>query len=1205
MESGAGGVKQALSGPCRVKLWQADVSRLESSKRLVASYACQRHPSFFSTSLRAQKSPYNFLSLCHELMLICLRTEPSRKQLWSASTSVNTNIFQTANKFSIPRRRPLSFSPRNQAAKDGRNSSFHQPRLSRTEGRAASYEGVLPRICIPSDPNNPSAWLKVVEPILPGHLRESSQDFIKETTFTEYLPQILIRARRAYNIDILSYLGLEKDRWRAVVWLVKQVIDRTSISGHALVSRADSLSFQWCFDVKENQQSWEGLGNSGQPNQPWPSNANLDEITQQSVWLENHGPKPDKAAVSLEEETGMIDTTANTGLYILRKIAVGQIWRSLGTMILAAVGEQYPNKGVIMPHVLEMIAHLHHTGMISGAVYDYSPNLSDYSLKQPPTLRVLSSRILTALSDAVWQAHELQVKEAKKATGAQYIFLGHEIPGARYRVRGVELGTEVWLELVLWSCLHGGWVEDGFAILHAIYGASKRKRAWNLLSWQDLFMKSKLEGQDYIDFSTLGTRIDVPLANVSKEELRKGRARVERTISTEVVLAYVDALVSAFRVGVGKRGIPAEVIVQNIILLKSYLDLNGMGLGAASWDALVARFIESQGIDLEEDPGFVNHMLTGLSSVYGEELDQKNNRSLNWYDSESPAYVFDGTAAVLGFYHRALRAFIARGDVEGSFRIFVRLQDYTDRNKRKAIKEFVNKGPSGFFDQWNYLPHTLAPRESSRILGGNLGNSNIATYLNTDFPAFFPKIPNPLLGSLLDLITISKTLDFGSYLISSQDIDGPSIPQSAYSDSSLAGPLIRFATATQDHDLLIRIVAALRSSHSTERNDEDSRNENELLPEEVIRTFLENQIRNRKWEAVESLLGHISDARDLYWTNTELAHLAREILLHGSKIATVLQFSDEHTVKIKSSDDLPQNAVGRSLASVLQIFLDLAKGQWGRPKHVRSIHRYLEEGSLLGLLADLGPDWAALVRDLRRFKPSQRLRLPAQLFHAVLEGVVGGHGAMAGMNLVKKWCSEFESKGPNSKHMREDKRKARINGEEASKIKEEIKESGDCEVGSIDEGSKEGIATEAHTENAEEDREDFDGTTNDLEGKIVDNGLIQDGGGVPPMAKTRPSMAAQLQLEPVRVVLDAQSDNSISFRGRARANLVTLRIILEAAGEEWKEVMARKEEDGAAAEEKTRELQAVFDWIRDSFWKFGLHHEQIAREMGDEWRNDM
>ncbi|KAL9096680.1 MAG: hypothetical protein Q9165_001168 [Trypethelium subeluteriae] len=1044
----------------------------------------------------------------------------------------------------------------------------------------------------------------IIEPILPGRLRASHQDFIKEATFTEYLPKILVRARRAYNVDILTYLGLQKGRWRAVVWLVKEVIDRTFAADRNPIPSSKSSGIQWCFAIAENQHHDEARDSSGPIRQPWSPMTPLGEISDAPIWLEKDEQQLYSESEPLKTEPERMDITTDAGLLTFRKRALGQIWRSLGSMVLAATAEQGPGESLIMPYVLEILAHMHHVGMISDSVYEYPSTLDDYVLKQPPLLRILSSRILTAISDAAWQAHELHVQEEKRAAGAQYTFLGHEIPGSRYRVRPIVLGTQVWLELILWSCLHGGWVEDGAAILQAAY-MGMRKSSWRLICWQDVLAQQKSEDNNAIDWSNLDTRIDVPLVRVSKQEHRKGRSRVERTISSEVVIAYIDALMSAFRVGVGNRGISARANVQSITALKAFLDANHMSLGAAAWDALIVRLVESQGIDLEQDPGFMNSILERLSPVYGDEHDAQNTRAHDVLDPSSPTYVFDSTAVILGFYHRVLRAFVRRGDVDGAFKTFVLLQDYTDRNKQKAFKQLGkilrNKKSAELSGNGNYVSNKMLSADSTVHSNDMNGNSSAAN-AKTDFTAFYPRMSSSLSGALIDLITASKVFNFGTYLISSEDIDGPTIPPSTYCEPSLAGPLIRFATATQDRNLLVQTVDALRNSKSTGESSEEDTSELQdgFLPQEVISTFLENQIRNRKWEAVENLLEHISNAPDLSWTNVQLAQLAREMLLHHpTDIGALILSSDEYSFRLKLDEDLQHDETARSLLRATNVFFDLARGRWGRAKIVQPATTGLVQlKSLLGLLADLGPSWAALVRSLRKFRASQRLNLPFELFHPVLEGVIGGKGAAAGMRLTEKWCGEFMLLRPY--HLAELDADESAEEESESEESQNVEELRDSEKDDIEDEAQEATSSTPRCADdlAAENSKEAEGTTF----STGQAGLYQDYipvvGGVAPILKRRYNLVERLKMEPISVEIYEELGTTISFQGRSPSNFLTLRIILRAAHTEWNEMEIRRE-DGNVEDGTEQELKAVFDWIRNSFRKLGMEEDQIAREVAD------
>ena len=1150
-------------------------------------------------------------------MLFCFRPDAGRKYS-VISTAIKSSVTQTLSKSTATRslfrhiRRPFSFSARKDGTGGDNQSRHRRFDYRKRESRAAASEGFVPRDCIPSSPYTPDAWISIIEPILPESLRDSQQDFEKQAIFAEYLLQILVRARRAYNVDILCHLGLEKGRWAAVIWLMREVVDRTSTMPTQPYLRSNLSNLQWSFvDLEDNSdEQLEPAEDPRHVSHPWSSSASLEEISRVPIWLENVGSQYHASAEPLEEETSKITTAADTGLYILRKTALGQIWRSLGRMVLAAAEEPDAAKSSIMPHVLQMIAHLHHMGTISDSMYEYASNLGDYVLKQPLTLHMLSSRILSALSDSVWQAHEIQVKEEKRAAGAQYTFLGHEIPGSKFRVRNAALYPEIWLELILWSCLHGGWIEDGFAILRAIYETKNKARRWTLLCWQNILAQAKSEKDTAIRWSTFGFLVGTPIPKFPKRGQSEDQITIERTIPSEVIVAYIDALVSAFRVGVGKRGMPAGLIVHNIKLLKSFLDLNGMSLPATSWDALLARLLESQGINVEQDPGFVDHILEAVSSTYGEEFEARNTRELNFGDAESPTYVFDGTASVLGLYHRALRAIIRQGDVEGAFKIFVHLQDYTDRNKEKAVRKFASmrqKRPDKFSTQQAPDTNASLSLHFSDMHGANIDQLS-ENKLNADYPAFSMKMPSSLTGSLVDLITASKKFDFGKYLLSSQDIDGPIIPQSSYGDPTLAGPLIRFATATQDRTLLVSIVDALRSSQSMRHDEASTDEETQFLPEEVILTFLENQIRVRKWEAVEDLLDHVRDTDDVNWNQMQLAQLAREILFHRISISTVVDFDNEHAFRIGPEEaKYSGGQEARSLSWALRIFVDLLNGRWGAPKPNanNTVRRHIR--SILGLIADLGPEWAALLRGTKFLKRYQRLHLPIAFFHPILEGLVERWGALAGIRVVEKWCGDFKAMRPDPQESTCSDPYILAEGHETVLSNDAGHEAADITKDTTDEQLV--VERAQHVSNQTkadiEQTEEGEDTEVNVGFEANDEDLIR-AGGVAAMSKTRRTRAKELMMEPIRVTLNEELGAQANFEGRiVTPNFLTLQILLKGVQKQWREMMTIQEEGRTDHEVVEREVRVAVEWIKHSYSKLGLSKEQIEKRMKGDMEADV
>ena len=186
----------------------------------------------------------------------------------------------------------------------------------------------------------------------------------------------------------------------------------------------------------------------------WNGEISLDQLTENSIEID----------VSMSGRTGLSDqklNTRDTGLHHsavsdsfehqlqLRRNALGVVWRSLGAMTISCAD------GTIRPEILEIVAHLHHSGIMPASIYSRKPRLDETAIQQPPTLHLLSSRILTSLSDAAWRAHERIVLEQAKVNVNKSLPLRPELPGSAYRISVSGLRAEIWLELILWSCLHG------------------------------------------------------------------------------------------------------------------------------------------------------------------------------------------------------------------------------------------------------------------------------------------------------------------------------------------------------------------------------------------------------------------------------------------------------------------------------------------------------------------------------------------------------------------------------------------------------------------------------------------------------------------------------------------------------------------------------------------------------------------------------
>ncbi|KAL1636542.1 hypothetical protein SLS56_001127 [Neofusicoccum ribis] len=608
-----------------------------------------------------------------------------------------------------------------------------------------------------------------------------------------------------------------------------------------------------------------------------------------------------------------------------------------------------------MANVLEILAHLHHSGIIPESVYHYEPPKDSHSLQQPPTLYLLSSRIMTALSDAAWRAHESAVASAHKSN-AQYTFLGHEIPGSRYKVRTPELGSEVWLELVLWSCLHGGWAIDGATILEKLRNYKGNSR-WSVLSWRNI-----LQDQDGSSFRNM-TWTDIwSFARARGTQANSpDRFVVERTVSSEVIAAFIDRFLNLVDTGVGSRGLPFLDVYKFVTNLKDLLNRENLGLGSATWELVLVRFLESGAFDFNTEARLVSKMLY-FTSKYDREHDYHNAPQKDENNPGSHSYILEPSAISLGILHQTLRIHINDGNLRAAARVTWQLHALTDENKKRSIQRFFEK-----LNRPSDNPST--PQESF--------SSNTSHF---HYPAYSPQIPIPLLAGLLRLATKSQEYDFARKLLYSDNYDGPLIPYELYSRSAIAAALIEYAVAADDRPLIARLV----ESHQNKPG----------MSLRVSEVMMENQMRINNWDSVEKIIYALASKNEGALAANAGALIAKHLL--------ILQGAQAKSTKEVTEHD--------PIAKAASMLRRLAKAKFGNSDRER-LNRF---HGILCVLLSVGSEWHGFCSKLIFYHGTRKLEISLleQDFAQLLQGVTESRGAYAGMQLMVKWCKDVSHARP-------------------------------------------------------------------------------------------------------------------------------------------------------------------------------------------------
>ena len=763
-------------------------------------------------------------------------------------------------------------------------------------------------------------WATLIDPYLPPELRvevENSAGGQSNSTNMRpinTLPQVLARVRQQSNIDLLSYVGVQQGRWEAVLWLVKKMMEQ-DVGYEETEKDPKTLS----------KMLWPSLGE------------NLDDLTGESI----HVGSPGFARVSLasvmknnEEQNPVIG-------HSIKHKSLAQIWQSLGTMILQAADRSPddPKYSLIMTQVFRVLGHLHRTSAFPNLIYYYTSPTDQTVLQRPPTLYLLSKRIMSTLSDVEF---DLQWKEDVLKFQQQ----GYELkkPGLIPRIR--EFGPELWMDLVLWACVEGGWVNEAAWIIRQI---ERRKASpetqWLVISWQQICARKAPESDWFsilrfqIDKTRLNQIGGIGIATGSDLTVDMGT----RTISSEVVMAVLDGLLN---IHTADQDTNPVFTLQRIINCKNLLERGHSALDAKWLNAMIVRIIEATGFNDREAPGLLQQILdvrpvtANLSST---------ESTYSAYNADA-----DDTAAILGLLHRNLHNHAEKDNLRRSLSVFQKIQATVDAKRDQHLDAFATE-----------LDMRLDGKDELQDL--------MDTSKTRQTIALPPPIPVPTLIAFLDLIMENKFYGLGKWLLQNEDIDGGVIDPELYADPNLQPALLRFANASADDGLLTKVLTKIEAPIS--------------LP--VLHSLLRCQVATGKWPAVQKLFKHFQTTPGASWSASDVFAVAGAILRleHGP--------SDIQTKE--------------QLSQAREILVHLLRGQYNSPRDPSEPVNLSEVklANQLGRIVDSQPDILKTVvtdtsRDINRAHTS--VPIPSDAFNIFLGASIDVKGPSAGRALWEQWC---------------------------------------------------------------------------------------------------------------------------------------------------------------------------------------------------------
>ncbi|KAL8785964.1 MAG: hypothetical protein Q9213_003040 [Squamulea squamosa] len=778
---------------------------------------------------------------------------------------------------------------------------------------------------------NQRLWTCLLEPYLPQHLQRKQRREV-DAAFADADRPVpvgnlhiwLAEARRTKEPegDLLTYLVVKEGRQDAAVWLIEAMLKEHAKN----LQKPDSLS---------------GLLSVSPRNQPM---ASLDDLTYSAADLAGsldvkHAPGP-----TLDTLTAFIGRSASHE-------CLGEIWRSIGSMILQAADHKPASieSRSIMTCVLRMLAHLYHFDAVPASIYNQTRALDPSVLQRPPTLYFWSLRMLGDLSDASFHlinpdpvansdgAISLQDPSESNVTNLQNVDTEPLMP---------EVEAHIWLDFVLWCCVEGGWITEAAEIVHEIWTRSKQGQKYSVIDWDTLREQSapNLPWSKRIKLAINGSRMR-EFAGGASLGVYDERARLlkppERTVSSEVVAAIIDALVSTTRSRSYMPGNKPTVVTEHIGVCKNMLDSKGIGLESNMWDPIILRMLESLLSDSNIPQTF---RIISWSPQIVQEPASAN--SAYHVQSTAQTYVTDPSAISIGHLHRLLLVFALAGNYPAALRIFQKLRNTVDANRRIMVTPILQE------DQERAAIHGKEQPESPG--------------LNLQLPAI-------VLAPFLELVTENGDFELGYRLLYSNNVDSRIITSHLFSDPVLQPALVDFASAAGDQRLLDSILKQVKAP----------------LPERVLHAILHHQIRSGQWEGVHEVLELFRDVEELAWDATDVMVLA----------GAVLRLEESSDV----STDRPTSISPDTLLQCLM------KGQYNTP-HDPSQPRDFSQTRLLNQLARVVASVPSkLTRDLLPFcnkrysQLSARQNIPAKAFNSFLSTVIELYGPFEGKRLCEQW----------------------------------------------------------------------------------------------------------------------------------------------------------------------------------------------------------
>lgn len=637
------------------------------------------------------------------------------------------------------------------------------------------------------------------------------------------------------------------------------------------------------------------------------------------------------------------------------------VWQTLCHFVQHATNVQEGEVSDHMSVVLRVIGTLHQRGLIPDAIYDYKPAPWSSYLKRPPILHIVSSRILTSLSDVAWRDQQDDAIAEATESGMSLEQISSSVPGGRFRLKVRPLPVEIWLEYVLWCTLEAGYSRLVYDTIMAL--GRRAEESWSSIRWCSPI--SSDSNNTRVDWDRLKLRIGGSVGLIEGYSREEPFVQVPpRTVSVELVIATIDQMLDV----IGNRGVrtfttgtrdSTSVLRASARAQRDVLGLLNFlvphDLSTSYLDYLESRIIDAVLPAAQDTPLLLRTCSDRFTSM---RTLQKQGSSLVTPQDLELQNILEHSLLHVAIKHEALEALVSGGVLHSALATFNDIQEIVDSNKIGSITSFLH--------------------QSQDSLNSEFFTSRAHNY-RLEYAESDGQLPHYKLAGFLDLTTDARLSALGEWLLYSDDLDGAIIPATAYGTVSLVPALTRFAASNGDEMLSHRIAIASRRT--------------EFKPTvRMYRAIIDADIVLTQFGMAKARLDILAQVQGGGLSISTLASLA----------AAILRLENRGT----SEDSRTLRFAERFMDDLLRGHFDSKRGDFTLAQRTifrQQVSHMLRlfnacEGSILRQVAQ---------KYANRFLGGNQASLPPRLFNVFFSAYADTRGLTQSCDLYTKFCGEL------------------------------------------------------------------------------------------------------------------------------------------------------------------------------------------------------